>query len=117
MDDIIPALLNLSTTPSLLILSIVVGGMWKQMKDNTKREEARYKELQRWMTDQIREIRETFEARTKEMGEALDQLAQRLTIVEREFLPREEHYRDFSGWRTEIHRVMDRLDRLMETKR
>ncbi|WP_163327594.1 hypothetical protein GFV12_05190 [Desulfurobacterium thermolithotrophum] len=44
----------------------------------------------------------------------MGRLENKLEAIREEFVSREEHYRDISGWRGEINRLDLKIDRLME---
>jgi len=44
----------------------------------------------------------------------MERLENKLEAIREEFVSREEHYRDISGWRGEINRLDLKIDRLME---
>ena len=54
----------------------------------------------------------------KKLSEHVEKLEKRIEKLEgmqRDFITKEEHYRDVSGWRGEIRRVEDKIDKLSET--
>ena len=111
--EIVLALLQYGTTPALIVLSAAVGFLAKSLKENQVKDEERHKALTDMLSKELEKINARIDAVTAEIAGDLQAIRLQIAQIERDYLPREEHYRDFSGWRAEIHRIMERLDRLM----
>ena len=46
--------------------------------------------------------------------EKLEKKIEKIEGLQKDFITKEEHYRDVSGWRGEIRRIEDKIDRLFE---
>jgi hypothetical protein len=44
----------------------------------------------------------------------VEKLENKIDVMHDEFITKEDHYRDISGWRGEIHRLEDKIERLIE---
>ena len=44
----------------------------------------------------------------------VEKMENKLDAMQDEFITKEDHYRDISGWRGEIHRLEDKIERLIE---
>ena len=44
----------------------------------------------------------------------VEKMENKLDTMHDEFITKEDHYRDISGWRGEIHRLEDKIERLIE---
>ena len=51
-------------------------------------------------------------AKLDEMKEDIDDLRSRINYVEKEYVKRKEYYTDISGWRSDINRLGERIDKL-----
>ena len=49
-----------------------------------------------------------------ELRKRVERLEKRIESMSSEFITKEDHYRDVSGWRGEIQRLEDRIERLIE---
>lgn len=128
MPDLIVSLLQYGPFPAIIVLAVVMGLLINRINKNAEqdekhsqeaqkreemrdqREEAREKSLREFASSLVKELETRTGARIRDQGENLDNLTQRLSCVEREYLPRDEHYRDFSGWRSEIARIAKKID-------
>lgn len=50
----------------------------------------------------------------KKLEKRVERLEEKMDAMHDEFITKEDHYRDISGWRGEIHKVDTKIDRLME---
>ena len=50
----------------------------------------------------------------KKLERRVERLEEKMDAMHDEFITKEDHYRDISGWRGEIHKVDTKIDRLME---
>ncbi len=57
----------------------------------------------------------------RKLERRVEKLEEKIDAMHDEFITKEDHYRDISGWRGEIHRLEDRIERffekIMEAKR
>jgi uncharacterized coiled-coil protein SlyX len=51
---------------------------------------------------------------TGELERRVEKLEEKIDAMHEEFITKEDHYRDISGWRGEIHKLDSKIDRLME---
>jgi len=117
MDQLVLMLLQYGSAPALLVLAFAIGLMGKRLSDFDRKSDRRIQEMLAQVKEEISALERSLDSKVAKMDEAVDELARRVTVIERDYLPRQEHYRDFSGWREEIHRVVDRLDRLAEREK
>lgn len=50
----------------------------------------------------------------KRLEKRVEKLEEKIDAVQDEFISKEDHYRDISGWRGEIHRLEDKVERILE---
>jgi len=50
----------------------------------------------------------------QKLDKRIERLEGKLEAIREEFISREEHYRDISGWRGEVNRLDLKIDRLIE---
>jgi hypothetical protein len=50
----------------------------------------------------------------KRLDRRIERLEGKIETMREEFITREEHYRDISGWRGEVNRIDSKIDRLSE---
>jgi predicted Abi (CAAX) family protease len=78
-------LLDYGTTPALILLIVVI--LWFR-KDLVKRIDD--------FEEEMKSIRNDIE------------------YIKREYVKKEDYYQDLSGWRSELGRVIERIDKMME---
>jgi len=117
MEILIGKLLEFGTVPSLLVLTFVVALMVKKIEENGKKDESRNLELRTFMSAEMNALEDRFEARFVVTDKRVEELSTRISCVERDYLPREEHYKEFSGWRAEINRLSDLIINIFKEKK
>lgn len=50
----------------------------------------------------------------RKLERRVEKLEEKIDAMHEEFITKEDHYRDISGWRGEIHKLDTKIDRLME---
>ena len=95
--------------PVLIAVVFLLGWVVRELKENGKKDEARAKDLKDSMTAEMNAMAKRFDDHLAETNKKVDDLRDRVSCVERDYLPREEHYKEFSGWRTEINNIRDLL--------
>jgi hypothetical protein len=128
MIGFMESLLQYGSAPAIIVLTALVALLIKRINKNAraderrsleaqkreetrdKREEGREKSLREFSANLVKEMEARTSAWIRNLQEGQDNLGQRLSCVEREYLPRDEHYRDFSGWRGEIARIVKKID-------
>jgi hypothetical protein len=116
MEALIGKVLEYGTTPALLVLGALIGVLLRKLDENGKKDEERAERLRAAMTTEINSMAKRFEERFAASDKKFDDLALRVSCVERDYLPREEHYKEFSGWRAEINRLSDLIINLFKEK-
>jgi ABC-type transport system involved in cytochrome bd biosynthesis fused ATPase/permease subunit len=91
--------------PVLLVVIFLLGWVVRELKENGKKNEARAKELQAAMTAEMNAMAKRFDEHLAATDKKVEDLRTRVSCVERDYLPRDEHYKEFSGWRAEIQEV------------
>jgi hypothetical protein len=114
METLIGKLLEYGNTPALIVLAVLVGWLIKKLGENDQKDEKRAAVLNELITKEITTLEERIEAQRVSAEKRLDDLADRVSCVERDYLPREEHYKEFSGWRAEINRLSDLIINLFK---
>jgi fumarylacetoacetate (FAA) hydrolase family protein len=117
MDGLLISLLQYGTTPALVVLSFVVGLLVKKIEENSKRDDERAQMLREELSKNINGLEEKFEERFVVHDKRMEELSNRISCVERDYLPREDHYKDTAGWRAELNRIFDVIIRQLETKK
>jgi hypothetical protein len=117
MDSLFSALLQYGTTPSLIVLAFVVGLLVKKLEENAKKDDERASLLRSELSKALQSMEEQFEERFVSHAKRIDELNNRISCVERDYLPREDHYKDTAGWRAELNRIFDVIIRQLETKK
>lgn len=129
--DLIKSLLSYGTAPALLVIAFTLFLVVRRLTANEAKGERRdesQRKRDEAIKDDLSKQRELFEARMKEQLDevrasgneqllamerrnldehreqqaGLSGLTERVNYLEKDYLPREEHYRDLSGWRGEI---------------
>lgn len=107
LDVLIGELLEYGTAPALLSIAVAMGILLRKVNENALKDEERTTSLREFMQEQIATLKNDFTERATASDKRLEDLQSRISSVERDYLPREEHYREFSGWRAEINRLYD----------
>lgn len=95
------------TAPLLLVLVFIIGLFWRRMDKKDDDDKKRLASLQSALNASIDALKADFEKQFTATNKKIDELQSRVSCVERDYLPREEHYKEFSGWRAEINRLYD----------
>jgi DNA repair exonuclease SbcCD ATPase subunit len=117
MNNLITNLLQYGTTPSLIALAFVVGLLAKKLEENAKKDDERAQMLRTELSEGLQSMEEKFEERFISHAKRIDELNNRISCVERDYLLREDHYKDTAGWRAELNRIFDVIIRQLEAKR
>ena len=107
------------TAPALLVVAAILAFQNRQLSEAKKEQKAESLELKTSLEAQFKAAIAAFQKqqdeRHKDIEDAIAALNQRMTCVEREYVSREEHYRDLSGWREEIRQIGQRINDLIIT--
>jgi hypothetical protein len=107
------------TAPALLVIAAILAFQNRQMAETKKEQKAEIDALKTSLKAQFQEALATLvkqqDERHKEHEEAIADLNQRVGCVERDYVSREEHYRDLSGWREEIRQLGERINSFVIT--
>ena len=117
MEAFLTKLSSYGSAPFLLVVAFLLGWIIKKLEENGRKDEERAEKLKAAMTTQMNEMEERFEERFAVADKRIDELSTRVACVERDYLPREEHYKEFSGWRAEINRLYDLIVNLFKEKK
>jgi len=117
MEQMFTMLLQYGTTPALVVLSFVVGLLVKKIDENSKKDEERAKRIMDTLGERIDGVESRFEERFAVHARKIDELNNRVACVERDYLPREDHYKDTAGWRAELNRIFDVIVRQLERQK
>jgi len=79
------------TTLALIILAVLVGITLKKLESNAKADSERAQTFQ----DCLKKYQEETDKKFAEQAE-------RMAVIERDYVTRESHYKDIGGWRSEI---------------
>lgn len=107
LDVLVGKLLEYGSAPALLTIAVVMGILLRKLNENAEKDEERATSLREFVQAQIATLKKDFDERASASDKRLDDLQSRMSCVERDYLPREEHYKEFSGWRAEINRLYD----------
>ena len=107
VETLIGKLLDYGSAPALLVIAVRLGFLIRKLNENAEQDEKRAASLREFVQAQISTLKKDFDERASASDKRLDDLQSRVSCVERDYLPREEHYKEFSGWRAEINRLYD----------
>jgi hypothetical protein len=116
MEALIGKLSSYGTGPVLIVVAFLLGWIVKELKENGKKDEERAEKLKTAVSAQMNTMEKRFEERFAIVNKRIDDISNRVSCVERDYLPREEHYKEFSGWRAEINRLSDLIINLFKEK-
>ncbi|HOX30898.1 MAG TPA: hypothetical protein PLB91_01130 [Spirochaetales bacterium] len=116
MEIFLEKLSSYGSAPFLLVVAFLLGWVIRKLEENGKKDEARAEALKAAMAAQMNEMEERFEKRFAAGDKRIDELSTRMACVERDYLPREEHYKEFSGWRAEINNLTNIIINLFKEK-
>jgi len=104
------------TAPILLVLTFAFGLLWKKVESKSEDDKKRTATLQAFLQGLINDMKKDFEERYSATNKRVDDLGAKVAGIERDYLPRDEHYRDFSGWRTELAELRNLIVSLFKEK-
>ena len=107
IETLIGKLLEYGSAPAMIVIAVLVGVLLRKLNENAEKDEKRAATLQDFVRSQIAALKKDFDERAAGSDKRMDELQARMSCVERDYLPREEHYKEFSGWRAEINRLYD----------
>jgi len=96
-------------TVAVLILAVLIGWQIKKIDQNTKDDSARSAEFRKAMAEQAAEFRKAQAEHVEETERRFAEHAERMACIERDYLPRETHYKDIGGWRTDMNDMRNNL--------
>lgn len=124
MEALLAKLSSYGTGPVLLVVAALLGWILKKLDENNRKDEerttsdeARAEKLKAAITAQMNAMEDRFEERFASADKRIEALANRVSSVERDYLPRDEHYKEFSGWRAEINRLSDLIINIFKEKK
>ncbi len=117
MEGLINQMLSYGAAPAILVITFLLGWVIKELKDNARRDDQRADELKRSTGTQIDAMESRLEERLAAVSKRQDELANRVSCIEKDYLPREEHYKEFSGWRAELNRLSDLIISVFKEKK
>ena len=107
IETLIGKLLEYGSAPAMIVIAVLVGVLLRKQNENAEKDEKRATSLREFVQAQIAALKKDFDERAAVSDKRMDELQARMSCVERDYLPREEHYKEFSGWRAEINRLYD----------
>jgi hypothetical protein len=124
MEALLAKLSSYGTGPVLLVVAALLGWILRKLDENNRKDEertasdeARAEKLKAAITSQMNAMEDRFEERFASADKRIEALANRVSYVERDYLPRDEHYKEFSGWRAEINRLSDLIINIFKEKK
>jgi hypothetical protein len=98
MWALLSSLLQYGTAPVLLVIAGLIVWLSKKIDKNGEGDAARSKELQKAIAD----LSASTEVRFAEQ-------AAQIAGIQRDYLPRKDHYKDLGGWRTDLNQMRSDL--------
>jgi hypothetical protein len=107
------------TAPALLVIVAILAFQNRQMSETKKEQKSEIDALKASLSTQFQEtlaaLAKKQDERHKEHESDISDLQERMGCVERDYVSREEHYRDLSGWREEIRQLGERINSFVIT--
>lgn len=114
MDRAVLSIINqFGIIPTLIILIMMVWFLLREIKKEVRRLTESNEVTRRDFLQKIEELKAHSDVHDREIAESVDGLEDRVTGIEREYLTREDHYKDMGGWREELREMRRTLDRFM----
>lgn len=120
----IGAISQYGSTPALLVLLALVAVLIRKIDQNATADRDRHEQdklahddLYRNLVAVVKESETRTDERIRSLEDTHGDLARRVNLMERDYLPRDEHYKEFSGWRSEINRLSDLIIQLWKEKK
>ncbi len=95
---LIPKLMEYGTFPALLVLTALVAMLIRKLDKNAAADAVRAAEFNKALSEHRQETEKRFAEH-----------AERFASIERDYLPRETHYKDIGGWRTDMNDLRNNL--------
>lgn len=102
METFLQKLSQFGTGPFLLVVAALLGWLVKKIDENNKKSEERINAMGASISAQMKDMEARFNERFATSEKRIEELANRVSGVERDYIPRDEHYKTFSGWRSEL---------------
>ena len=110
---VMPAIILLGVF--VLMISRKVDEIKKASDDGKTEISKQFEAVKTSINASLKELEQRIEKRMEGHDAELKELSRRITCLEQDALMRDEHYRDISGWRTEINRLQDLIIKHLET--
>lgn len=93
------------TAPILLVLIFMIGLFWRRLEKKEDEDQKRSAALKGFLEGLINDLKKDFDERFAANNKRIEDLQSKVASIERDYLPRDDHYRDFSGWRAELEGI------------
>lgn len=114
MDRAFLSLINqFGIIPTLILLIMVVWFLLREIKKEVRTITDSNESIKRDLTERIEELKTHSDEHDKEIAESVEHIRNRIGSIEREYVTREDHYKDMGGWREELREMRRTLDRFM----
>jgi hypothetical protein len=115
--DVLTLLQNLNNygaVPLSLVMICLVSYLMKQIKKNGEDDKARHTAIQTQLKDDIgavqKQLNEAIVSLKEGIEKRLDDCEERIKIIEKDYVQRDDFYRDTGGWRTELNNLSNNLN-------
>jgi hypothetical protein len=105
---------NYGAVPLSLIMICLVSYLLQQIKKNGEDDKSRYAAIQTQLKENIgavqKQLNEAIASLKEGIEKRLDGCEERIKIIEKDYVQREDFYRDTGGWRTELNNLSNNLN-------
>lgn len=105
---------SLGTVPLLILIVVIFILLFREVKKDNERTSARLEAHEAKMDKQMKEHRESVDKQISMQNRTVEKMEERLRAVEQDYATKTYVQEVVSGWREEIRRLNDKLDRMYE---
>ena len=100
--------------PTLLILIVILWFLVREIKNEFKTINSSLKSEINSLKSELEKFKKTSDERDDKLTEMINMLRDRIASIEKEYVSRNDHYRDLGGWRMEVKEIRDLILTYME---
>ena len=98
------------TVGSLVFIGIIIWFFLREIKKDLALMQASVSSMRDELLREIQELRDLSNARDDAIMEELKSMEEEIRFIHKEYLRKEDHYRDLGGWRAEFRDMQERID-------
>ncbi len=100
--------------PTLLLLIAILWFLVREIKNEFKTIKFSLEKEISGLRNDLEKFKKSSDEKDEKLAEMIDMLKDRIASIEKEYVSRNDHYRDLGGWRMEVKEIRDLILKYME---